>query len=220
MFGCVENLPGNFPGRLLIIVSCWLPAFPAQAQLFGNRTVGSPMNSLSEIRTTNSELYNQINIGSFDGSERFLRGNRSRRDFVGSDRFETTGFVGSEQAIGIGRVRTTAEDLRLETSNEQRINRPLPPQPASGLYYPKLVIAFDTPSPLASRSESAPSAEIQRRVERVAGPGVQVMLSGKTALIRGNVESEHAAELLLQILNFEPGIDSIQHRLTIGSQQP
>ena len=151
-----------------------------------------------------------------DGSERFIRGNRSARDFVGSDRNEQSGFVGSGQAIGVGRVRSATEGLRIESSNVTILNRPLPPQPAKGSYYPRLQIAFSVQDSKISTSEVAAEERLYLRIAGVTGNNAQLTLSGRTAILRGTVESARAAELAEQLLSFEPGIDRVQNELTLA----
>ena len=137
----------------------------ASAQLIGNRAVGAPLSSPSQQRApgvpsaptqgavqTNAGGIGQASnaIGSLGNrmqidNTRFVRGNRSRQDFVGSNRTDLSGFVGAGQALGVGRVTSATESLRIETS-KAKINQPLPPQPAKGMYYPRLEIDFEKTS--------------------------------------------------------------------------
>lgn len=183
------------------------------AQMFGSRGVGGS--------------------GMLRGDERFLRGNRSRRDFVGSDRSEQTSFVGAQQAIATGRVRSATDGLRIDSVNEARVNRPIAPQPRTGLYYPRLELDLE-PIETASRSRRSEPAgsgrafsgevslgfdrvdrshqiesRLQERVHRIGGPGVRLTVEDSTATVRGSVDSPKTAELLRQLLSFEPGIDEV-----------
>jgi hypothetical protein len=155
--------------------------------------------------------------GMLDGNERFVRGNRSRQDFVGTGRNDLTGFVGAGQAIGIGRVPAATDSFRLEATSAARINKPLPKQPAQGMYYPRLVLDLETKNPdLNSRTTAiAASSEIQRRAKNVGGENVQVLVAGETAILQGSVDSIRAAELVVNILSFEPGIDRVDNQLTV-----
>jgi hypothetical protein len=170
----------------------------AEAQMFGERSVGA--------------------AGTLQGNERFLRGNRSRRDFVGADRGELSGFVGAQQAIGTGRVRSATEGLRIDAVNPRRINRPLTPIPSRGLYYPRLELdlppAAEVNSDLPYRISKS-NTLLSQRIERVGGPDVEVLISGSTATLRGTAESQKAAELLSQILLFEPGIENVVSELQV-----
>jgi hypothetical protein len=197
------------------------------AQLIGNIPVSRPTSSPQQ-RPANSVTPN-IGTGLVgglsplspsltlqNGPKRYLRGNRSRLDFVGSNRTDLSGFVGSEQALGIGRVLSAAESLRIETTKSANINKPLPMQPAKGLYYPRLEIAFDiAPSQGELLSVGDASMDIRERVEQVSGGNVNVVMSGNTAILRGTVNSVRTAELLTQLLSFEPGINGVKNELVV-----
>lgn len=198
------------------------------AQLIGNRPVSSPTSS-SQQRPANN--LNTPGMGSGltggisplsptltlqNGPKRYLRGNRSRLDFVGSNRTDLSGFVGSEQALGVGGVPSAADSLRLETTRNAKTNKPLPAQPAKGMYYPRLEIAFDV---APSQGELLPvgdaSMDIRERVAEVSGGSVNVTMSGNTAILRGTVSSVRTSELLTQLLTFEPGVNGVKNELVV-----
>lgn len=213
----VPKLLGISKPILLCVAVSFFTTSAAQAQLFGARSVGSPISSpFSQGGSLNSNAAGSA-VGILSGNERFVRGNRSRRDFVGSDRNEQSGFVGVGQAIGVGRVPSATEGLRIQTSDTQRINRPIPAQSAKGIYYPRLEIAFDVePSTTISPAELSADERLLKRVVNVAGDSVQVTLAGRIAILRGTVKSAHDAELAAQLLSFEPGIDRVQNELSIA----
>lgn len=209
----------------------------ADAQLFGNRTLGGSAGSQIRSPFGNSGQRSAFGAASslgsanqsappggvLEGNERFVRGNRSRQDFVGGNRNELSGFIGSEQAIGVGRVPAATDSFRLESTSAARINRPLPAQPAKGMYYPKLVLDLE-PNKLTSRPETdsqptvvdAPVA-MARRVKNVTGESVQLFMAGDTAILKGTVASQHIADLAISILSFEPGIDRVDNQLVVGT---
>ena len=198
------------------------------AQLIGNRPTSSPTAS-SQQRPANSLTTPNIGTGLAggisplnssitlqNGPKRYLRGNRARQDFVGSNRTDLTGFVGSEQALGVGRVPSAADSLRLETTRSAKINQPLPKQPAKGMYYPRLEIAFDIASSQGELlSVGDASMDILERVSQVSGGSANVTMSGTTAILRGTVNSTRTSDLLSQLLSFEPGIDGVKNELMI-----
>lgn len=184
----------------------------ASAQLFGDRRVGSPLTAPPGNASTGQ------NPGNLTGNERFLRGNRSRRDFVGSDRNETAGFVGASQAIGVGRVPAATESLRVETTDTDRINRPIPPQPAKGLYYPRLEIDFVTLPRSQSELVQAATDRFQKRIQSVLGEDAKLTIQGRTASLEGTAESSQAAELAAIMASFEPGIDRVENKLNISQE--
>ena len=213
----VAKLLGSTAPILLCLLVSSFAASPAQAQLFGARTVGKPLGSpLSQGGSLNSNVAGS-DVGTLTGNERFIRGNRSRRDFVGSDRGEQSGFVGIGQAIGVGRVRAATEGLRIEVTDTTRFNRPIPAQPTKGIYYPRLEIGFDIQQSTAiSPAELAVDERLLARVVHVTGDTAQLTLVGRTAILRGTVQSAHDAELAEQLLSFEPGIDHVLNELSIA----
>jgi hypothetical protein len=187
---------------------CWqLLSGDAHAQLFGDRRVGAPMTAQPGGAAQNP--------GNLTGSERYLRGNRSRRDFVGADRSEATGFVGATQAIGVGRVPAATETFRLESTNPARINRPVPPLPAKGMYYPRLEIDFATVPRSQSDLIIATTDRLQKRIQQTLGDGARLTIDGRTARLDGIVDSAQAAELAEILVSFEPGIDQVENRLHV-----
>lgn len=210
--------------RSRVILGLWasvtllmnMVATPAHAQLFGNRSVGQPISSpLNQGGGLDASGVSSAGAtaGMLDGSERFVRGNRSRRDFVGSNRGSQTGFVGSTQAIGVGRVPPATQGLRIERSAAPQLNRPLPPQLSQGLYYPRLELGFSSPDTLIAPSEVAASQRMLDRIYGVAGESVELTIAGRTAILRGTVENARAAELAEQLLSFEPAIDHVRNEL-------
>lgn len=209
------------------IVLVVIPYRLADAQLFGSPSIGSPAlqqtqqrvpamapnpngmigGASSAIPSVGSRL--QVN------STRFVRGSRSRQDFVGSNRSDQTGFVGAGQALGVGRVQSATDNLRLETT-KAKINKPLPPQPNKGMYYPRLEVDFENDALPATTMQDVPAnADAIDRVAQFSGGKATVSMMGSTAILRGTVGSRRTAELLVQILSFEPGIDQVKSELKI-----
>ncbi len=142
---------------LIALAGAFLPIQVVHAQLIGNQSIGTSALSLSQQRAAASAVPQAPPLGMIGGASnaigsignrlqvnntRFVRGSRSRQDFVGSNRTDQTGFVGSGQALGVGRVASATENLRLETT-KAKINRPLPLQPAKGMYYPRLEVDLE-----------------------------------------------------------------------------
>lgn len=158
------------------------------------------------------------------GVERFYRQNRSVRDFVGRSRSDMKTFVGAQQALAVGQVRSATEGLRPDASNSKRINRPIPPQPNKGMYYPKLEVDLNTDNyddavinaPVESQVLDRESlAALIERLNRVGGPSIQLDLSDTNATLSGQVDSQRKRELIEQLVSFEPGIDKVVNQLVI-----
>jgi|688.fasta_scaffold28730_6 hypothetical protein len=230
----IRRINDFFLGALLLVGA--LDQVPtAQAQLIGNRTVGSAPGNIQQTSPsgrigagsfTNAAPgagpigANGLNVGNNPGggisqNGRFVRGNRQRGDFVGSNRTDLKGFVGAGQAVGIGNAPSATSNLRLETSG-QRVNRPLPPLPKKSMYYPKLVLEdSDTSRREVIRSPEY-RTEVQDRLRRSGYPQVQVDWNAGVVVLSGQVASEREREMAETLLSFEPGISEIRNQLLIN----
>lgn len=228
----------RFAGGLIYLIATvvaldYWPSM-ASAQLIGNRTVGNAPGNIQQTApsgrigagsftgpSANSGPIGPggINLGTTQGgiqkTGRFVRGNRARGDFVGSNRTELDGFIGSGQALGIGRVASAVENLKVETK-AARINRPLPPQPKTGMYYPRLSVDHASrisPEPI----QTVPlHGELQTRLAKIAGADARVRLNGRTAIIDPTSVPAGSIELISTLLSFEPGIDQVE----VGNVSP
>jgi len=149
-----------------------------EGQMFGQRSMGQPMSRQSRPGSGQLPSLGQGMLpgmggampgqgggapqGIVQGQERFLRGNRNPSAFVGSDRRDQQGFVGSEQSIGSGgRVATATEGLRVESSRAR--NRPLSAKSTRGMYPPRLVLdeSFYAPIDGLGAAEEVPTEPIE-----------------------------------------------------------
>ena len=182
----------------------------AEAQLFGERNLGR--SSLSRrMRPGSAE-----DAGTLTGNERFIRGNRSRRAFVGTDTQDVNGFVGSEQATATGNVTSTTTGLQPPPDRSDAINKPLPARSPTSMYYPRLEIRFDVPRPQSVRPTVISQRLEESEAFRQLGE-IQVSVSGPTATLQGEVASESDRQLAALLASFEPGIDRVQNNLTVNT---
>lgn len=223
----------------LMFFGTFFAFFPSvlQAQMFGQRSLGGtlrPQPRPGQAAATAAETA----TGEIEGTERFLRGNRSRRDFVGSDRREQAGFVGSQQALGSGRVVAATESLQAEADPTARVNPPLPALPPKSMYYPRLRLDANSFAAFGSALRQArleainsninsmvgvitlPPADKYRitpeqRVTTFSKGSVQLTRSGEKAILIGTVSSAEEAERLKILLSFEPGIYEVENQVTI-----
>ena len=216
----------------------------AQAQLFGNQTIGgSPTQLRGPFGNANptapgatargAQAFGAqgaqtgqpggqgqaggIGAGLLDGNERFVRGNRSRQDFVGTGRNDLTGFVGAGQALGVGRVPAATDSFRLEATAAAKVNKPLPKQPAKGMYYPRLVLDLENESPewihklLQWLLQPIFSDELRVRVARMFK---YLSLATQRCSKAQSIPNE-PQNLIVNVLSFEPGIDKVDNQLTV-----
>lgn len=203
------------------VIACLMGMFfaetDAEAQMFGSRSMGRPFQSrraAPQLPTDAAEA-----AGTLQGNERFLRENRSRNAFVGSDRNSLQGFVGSSQAIGVGRVQAATETLTPPPDRSDRINRQLPKLPATGMYYPRLVldeslIANSEVNAGAANGVLSTDSILADRLSRLAGGPIRVNREGDAVILEGVVSDQAMVKKLAIIASFEPKVGSIVNRLS------
>ncbi|MBM4001316.1 MAG: BON domain-containing protein [Planctomycetes bacterium] len=180
----------------------------ADAQLFGSRSTGQPLQ-----RRVGPARSGQV--GEVQGNERFLRGNRGRREFVGSDERSLGGFVGSEQARTSGNVPSSTTGLRPPPDRSSTLNRPIPPLGARDPYHPRLTIGFQAPSDNVTDLERRLAAQLAES-PRFAGAGrFEVSVEGRTAILRGEVAAAKDRDLAELVVRFEPGISDVRNELAV-----
>jgi hypothetical protein len=92
------------------------------------------------------------------------------------------------------------------------------------MYYPRL--EFDEGFSLnsgeqveANSGQELPMQAIQNRITRLAGTDIGLEMVGRLAIVRGQVDSQRQADLLVSLLRFEPGVDEIRNELTIVNKR-
>jgi hypothetical protein len=188
----------------------------ASAQMFGARTLGSPISR--QPRPGAAATPGTEDVGVLSGAERFLRDNRSRDAFVGGGQSSLGGFVGRTEAIGTGRVQAATESLRPETDRSRQINRPLPPLPVRAMYHPQLVIGDSTSRRdiEGSQDSTGPYRQtLSDRISQMAGESIEVVQEGETAILRGEVETREMADRLALVLSFEPQVYQVRSELKV-----
>jgi len=189
-------------------VTVFMTASDANAQLFGERTLGGGIG-----RRVRAEPLEQA--GQVTGSERFIRGNRAATDIVGADSGDSGGFVGSQQAESVGRVPAATEDLREERDRSGTLNRARKKRRARDMYPPRLVVGFTT--------SVRPPTTIQRSLDRLtrrsptfaSGGSISVRLNGTTAHLTGSVGSNRAKRMAEALVLFEPGITDVRNEIAV-----
>lgn len=185
----------------------------AGAQMFGPRVLGQSLS-----RQPGPNLAAAEEIGELTGRERFIRGNRSTRDFVGTDMADTPNFVGLQQGRSRGTIRSAI--INLQPPQQPNVNQPQPRDPSPALpYAPRLQLGFTPPevAPTVIAEDIAANvaeALALRHPEQTVGPLV-VSMQGRTAILQGEVASEHERLLAQQLTLLEAGVSSVQNELTI-----
>ncbi|TWU46004.1 hypothetical protein Q31b_11820 [Novipirellula aureliae] len=201
--------------RCGLFLSLILVAVTADAQMFGARTLGQPFEG-RRTGTTAADVTMESS-GVVEGDERFLRENRSRNDYVGNNRQSLEGFVGSEQAIGAGRVPASTETMQPPADRSSRINRPFPPLRPNQMYYPRLTLDASDWKGGVMETEliNERDARLEGRLSKTARSNIEVYRAGDRTILRGTVSSEQVAEKLRIIASFEPHVDEIEDQLFV-----
>jgi hypothetical protein len=195
------------------MVAGWLMvAAHADAQMFGSRTLGQTLSRRPSPAAAA--------VGTLTGGERFVRSNRRRTDFVGSDALELARFVGRIRGLTRGAAQSSMTGFRVEQAPDA--NRTAPPAALrrAPVYAPRLELA---------ESFSGPAPEtVRRRLENqlARSPGlalygpVEVWVEGGTAILRGEAASARDAEMAALVVAMEPGVERVQNELIIRSSIP
>ena len=214
---------------LLAIGLVGLSTRPAEAQLFGNRSLGRPLSRRPGPGTLPG-TGGQESVGQVQGSERFLRGNRGQRSFVGADRQDSPGFVGLEQGRTGGAVLSSTAGIRPDVDEGARLNRPLSRPGPQEMYLPVLEIRFELPE-LAQQGQQGQQQRLQAELQRISRPepapglsaplpltgaALEVSVAGTTATLQGVVASVADRDLAELVVLFEPGIERVINQLQVA----
>ena len=186
------------PACALWVCVLMVVAERADGQLFGERRLG---------QTLQRRAGRAASTGPSAANARFLRGNRSRREFVGN--------TGRNDA-----APTTARTNRQTTAPPQptvrrNINPAIPRLPRQAPYYPKLSVAFAVSPPTAAARSAELTSRLTRLFPAVNESQFEVLVAGRTATLRGAVASARQRELAEIVARFSPGIFQIQNELTV-----
>ena len=181
-------------GRVLLVAGVGLSmlgvASGANAQMFGRRNLGGGLERSSVTRADRPGAQQAASSQPTEVGldERFIRGMRDEREFVGVETIDAGSFVGRQQGAARGVIRSAITTL--PTTNE-RVNQlraeivPQRPQP----YGPRLVVEFDY-TPLAA---DALTAVLTQRLQSTPGikklGSIEVSMEGRTAILQGEVAS-------------------------------
>ncbi|MCA9189300.1 MAG: BON domain-containing protein [Pirellulaceae bacterium] len=183
-----------------------------QAQLFGNRSLGQPLQ-----RQSGPPGLNDLGtVGQVQGNERFMRGNRGRASFVGADQRDTSTFVGAEQGRTAGTIISSTAAVQTARDRTRELNQPLPPN-TTGMYSPQLILDF----PTVTRDGRDVADQLTRQIadskQLTTGSQILVSVAGRTATLQGVVASARERELVELLVLFEPGISQVQNQLQVGA---
>lgn len=198
----------RYVGLLWFLVAMVVFVGDAKAQLFGGtRRLGTPI-------TRPAGSGNNAEVGAIRGNERFVRGNRRRTDFIGTDSQDEQTFVGTGTVVS-GEVRSATEGFEIKTSEEANERLRSATQQRNVMYDPRLTVGFEF-NPL---SPEAMEERLQRRLassphfERL--DRVSLSVEAETVTLAGEVATDHERTLIGLLLLLEPGISEVRNQLTV-----
>ncbi len=193
------------PYVLVALLAMAAVAPSARGQMFGNRQLRQPLT-----RQPAPGLATEA--GSVRG-QRFLRGNRSTRDFVGSDRSETQEFVGMQQAGAGAMVRSAVAGIVDAADASYQLNRPATVAPADRPYDARLSVGF--------AYRGLPPEVVADRISQqlaVLTSSIEVSVEGRVATLRGEVVSAADRRLAELLAGIEPGISAVRNELRVAAE--
>ncbi len=199
---------------LVIVVANWVFSAVATAQLFGSRPLGNPL--IRQNAPGGGEF--GAAAGMVQGNERFLRGNRAASDFVGTGNREEIGFVGQVNAANLdpSQIPTTLGITRRQNRAPQ-INRPVRRHRPNTLHEPPLELAFQPEPEALQRLAASAEEKISQSLGERFGSRIEVFVEGRTAILRGEVDTSEASRLAALMAGFEPGISEVRNELQVSS---
>ncbi len=82
---------------------------------------------------------------------------------------------------------------------------------------PSVKVGFAVP-PATAATANATSTAIQSRIARlpstVSARGIQVVMEGRTAILRGNVASQADERMMQRLVSLEPGVSTVRSELS------
>lgn len=211
---------------VLALIGCMLLVpDAAQAQLFGGNAAGGNTNQTSDPQSNAAQA--NLESGKVRGNERFLRENRRRGDFVGSDRFENQGFVGNQQGQTNGQALPSTLGITRNQDRSTQVNQPLPRPSKNQAYHPILKLDFKSFSRTA-RTLNSPAFQTGNQLKQeLANPERfsssnrwTLRLVDRTAILTGVVADAEQKELAELLVSFEPGVSAVRNELTVASSLP
>lgn len=202
---------------MVVLVALFAGATTAEAQLFGDRTLGRPVSAGTErppltplaglplaeigVARVGPEL------GGFVG-----RGPVARDRFVGrADAAASALELAALQELDRARA---AESRRRRTRNANvlQVGEGRSVGPA---YDPRLTIAFDYPALTARPNELRVEQSIESVLQGVQFAGVTVAVADGRATLGGTVDSHKVRQLAEAIVYLEPGVEVVVNQIEI-----
>jgi osmotically-inducible protein OsmY len=185
----------------------------------GSRQMGGSLSAGQGSMITGSNMTNMLNqviqsAGTLTGNEPFL--NRQPGQFVGTDATAAQSVASSMYGSEV--------NVQNQTSFQSMGNQTVPQpgaQGSSGMQMPQYRTRMEVDFSYPPANTSAIAATVIKRLQACHGikssAPIEVAVRGQTAILRGQVSSDHDRLLAEQLLRLEPGIWLVQNELTVSS---
>ena len=199
-------------------------AASGRQSIFGNRSGSSSRPGQGTFGAGNA--FNSQNDLS---SARFVRGNRQPNDFVGGSAQDAQHFVGGApdganagnwSPMGGGMSPWTpggGYPGSRQNANRNRQGEGGNAEPNATSIRTTFRAAFDHPEPDSKQL----SLSLARRLAKTSAiqtqTPIRVELQGRTAILRGDVPTEHDRDLAEQMIRLEAGIQAVKNEIVVGS---
>ena len=134
-------------------------------------------------------------------------------NFIGSDAAQTQNFF---RNLNRGQRSAATFDFMIENLNEMR-NRG--GQGSSGDNTPpvrvKLYPTFEIPSATVEQMGVDLQTRLTMNVDEMGVAGSRISIDGRTVVLEGQVETEHQRVLVAKLVSLEPGVTTVDNRLTV-----
>ena len=211
----------------------WQGTTTGRSGLFGSRTLGQTLSAGKRTFRGSGGLASgglgtragagagQMVGGLVNPAARFIRGNRQPGDFVGSDSRDRGGFVGGRDDVNrtgdgmpsgprqrdlSGRPRRRTGRFGGNDSTDQQQRTPV---------RTTIHVAFEYPQPVSDELSSALADRLNRLSVFRGRVPIEVSVQGDTAILWGEVASEHGRALAGQLARLEAGIWHVRNELVV-----
>lgn len=196
---------------LIVMIALVAVSSHCRAQgMFGERQLGQSVSKRSTPRSSGPDS------GATSG-RRFLRDERAVTDFVGSViAQEAAGnFVGGQSAASaaVSSVQGLREEVR-PVLNRPRFVRPV------GLYPERLRLTASSLPPSSAALDVSPISDSTLAIIQARSLTIEVSPEGHSAILLGAVPSEHDRQMTELLVKLEPGIQTVENRLTVDPSLP
>jgi hypothetical protein len=137
--------------------------------------------------------------------------------FLGGDAAQTQNFF---RAMNGGQRRTAMFDFMIENLNDMRESRGRDRRDNAPPVRVKLRPAFDTPLGTMQQVSVDLQSRLANSVDSLGVTDSRITIDGRTLTLEGKVATEHQRALAEKMVSLEPGVTTVDNRLTVETPLP